>query len=326
MVGSNSDTRIPDTSRDLNEHEASWVGEQRWSYRCTFLAPPKKQGIRIALVFEGLDTFAKVRLNGIHILESENMFINHHVDVTAQVNFDSTNQLQIDFDSALSRGREIQKAHPEHTYNCRQGGIERLGVRKAQYHWGWDWGPKYMTAGPWRPIHLETYCSRIENLSIEYALDETGKSCQGIISARIDGHGKHQVRLSLRDSNGDLVFQTDSNVAADGLVQKSFSLQNPSLWYPHGYGSQPRYYLDCELIVHGIAVQVLAKKIGFRRAELIQEVDVYGKSFYFRVNGIDVFAGGSCWIPADNFIPRLSPEKYREWMKLMVESNQIMTR
>lgn len=319
-------SRIPDTSRDMNEHEASWVGEQRWSYRCEFWASPKEEGIRIALVFEGLDTFAKVQLNGIEILETDNMFIKHHIDVTAQVNFGSSNILQVNFDSALLRGCDIQKAHPEHNYNFRQGGYERLGVRKAQYHWGWDWGPKYMTAGPWRPVRLETYCSRIEDLLIDYTLDEAKGSCQCVISARIDGHGKHQVSFALCDEKGDLVFRTESDVRADGLAQASFSIQNPSLWYPHGYGSQPRYSLHCELIVGGSTVQLLTKRIGFRRAELIQEVDIYGKSFYFRVNGIDVFAGGSCWIPADNFIPRISPEKYREWMKLMVESNQVMTR
>jgi beta-mannosidase len=218
------------------------------------------------------------------------------------------------------------KERPEHAFNHRQGGVERIGVRKAQYHWGWDWGPKYMTAGPWRPVRLETYCSRIEDLSIQYNMAENFARCEGVISVRVDGFGKQQVRLILRDSREQLMFQTDSEVSANGLVQKPFSFQNPELWYPHGYGSQPLYTLACELVVGGNMVQTLTKKIGLRIAELIQEPDSFGKSFYLRITGIDVFAGGSCWIPADNFIPRISPEKYRAWMELMVESNQIMTR
>jgi beta-mannosidase len=314
----------------MNEHEAIWVGESSWSYRCTLPTPPTTQHprTRIALVFEGLDTFATVKLNGIVILSSDNMFISHHVDVTSQIpsNLQATNTLQIDFESALVRGRDIMKERPEHAFNHRQGGVERIGVRKAQYHWGWDWGPKYMTAGPWRPVRLETYCSRIEDLSIQYNMAENFARCEGVISVRVDGFGKQQVRLILRDSREQLMFQTDSEVSANGLVQKPFSFQNPELWYPHGYGSQPLYTLACELVVGGNMVQTLTKKIGLRIAELIQEPDSFGKSFYLRINGIDVFAGGSCWIPADNFIPRISPEKYRAWMELMVESNQIMTR
>jgi len=327
---SNQECRIPDTSHGMNEHEAIWVGESSWSYKCTFLTPPTADhsGTRVALVFEGLDTFATVKLNGTVILSSDNMFISYHVEITALASFDpqTTNVLQIDFDSALVRGREIMKEHPEHAFNHRQGGVERIGVRKAQYHWGWDWGPKYMTAGPWRPVRLETYSSRIEDLSIEYKLSEIFGSCQGVISAQIDGHGTQRARVILRDSKKQLVFQTESEVAADGLVQVPFTFQNPELWYPHGYGSQTLYTLAYELVVGGTVVQTLTKKIGFRTAELIQEPDSFGKSFYFRINGIDVFAGGSCWIPADNFIPRISPEKYRAWTEQMVESNQIMTR
>jgi beta-mannosidase len=326
----NHDFRIPDTSHGMNEHEAIWVDESSWSYKCTFptSSTAQQSGARIALVLEGLDTFATVKLNGIVIVSSDNMFIRHKVDITAHIssNLQATNILQIDFDSALVRGREIIKEHPEHAFNHRQGGVERLGVRKAQYHWGWDWGPKYMTAGPWRPVRLETYCSRVDDLSVEYNLAEDFVSCGGVISVRVDGFGRQQVCLILRDSREQLVFQTDSEVSANGLVQAPFSFQNPELWYPHGYGSQPLYTLACELIAGGNVVQTLTKKIGFRTVELIQEPDPFGKSFYFRINGIDVFAGGSCWIPADNFIPRISPEKYRAWMELMVESNQIMTR
>jgi beta-mannosidase len=328
VIISNLGSRIPDTSQGMNEHQAIWVGEARWSYKCSFRTPPTEEGTRIALVFEGLDTFAKVQLNGIDVLTSENMFISHRIDITSlALPFNSLNELQIDFDSALVRGKEIMKEHPEHNYNARQGGLERIGVRKAQYHWGWDWGPKYMTAGPWRPVRLETYTYLIEDLSIEYTLAVTLDGCRGIISAQIDGYGECMVQLSLHDSNGVLAFsKKESVVAADYSVQVPFALQAPALWYPHGYGCQPIYTLSCRLFVDDSCVHTLVKKIGFRKAELVQEEDQFGKSFYFRVNGIDIFAGGSCWIPADNFIPRLTSEKYRQWMMLMVESNQIMIR
>jgi beta-mannosidase len=321
--------RIPDTNQDMNELKAHWVGEKPWSYRCRFFTPPREPGDRVGLVFEGLDTFATVQLNEKKILESDNMFIAHHIDVTTCLlsSNNNLNTLQIDFEPALLHARAIRKSHPEHDYIAHQGSPERLGVRKAQYHWGWDWGPKLMTAGPWRPVRLETYRSRIEDISIEYFLDAGLQNCHGTISACVDGHPGDEIRLALRDAADNLLFEAHRVVVgADGRAQIQFSLRKPSLWYPHGYGRQTRYCLDGELFVGGVPVQLVTKRIGFRRAELIQEADSDGKSFYFRINGVDVFAGGSCWIPADNFTPRLSPKRYREWLTLMIEGNQIMAR
>ena len=253
------------------------------------------------------------------------MFVFHHVDITSLVNA-TVNILEIVFDSALLRARDIRREHPEHNYIAHLGEVERLGVRKAQYHWSWDWGPKLMTAGPWRPVRLECYSSRIEDVWIEYSLDDGLEHCRGVIYARVDGCVDDEIRLALRNAGGDSIFEARCAVGTDGVAETPFELHKPSLWNPHGYGDQYRYSLDAELFRGGVAVQLVTKRIGFRRAELIQEADINGKSFYFRINGVDVFAGGSCWIPADNFTPRLSPEKYRQWISLMVDGHQIMTR
>lgn len=98
------------------------------------------------------------------------------------------------------------------------------------------------------------------------------------------------------------------------------------MWYPVGYGDAVLYDFNIDLVRNGIVVDTMIKKTGLRRAELIQKEDAYGESFYFRINNVDVFAGGSCWIPADNFLPRITKDKYRDWLNLMIEGNQIMTR
>src|SRR5690349_23351173 len=112
----------------MNELQTHWVGEKSWTYRCKFSAGPKVDGARSVLVFEGLDTFATVRLNDAEILKSENMFISHHVDVTTELTYDSPNTIEIDFDSALLRAREIGKEHPEHRFIGHQTEPERIGV------------------------------------------------------------------------------------------------------------------------------------------------------------------------------------------------------
>lgn len=310
----------------MNELDVRWVGEKSWTYRCKFVTPLQAEGVIGTLVFEGLDTFATVRLNGTEILKSDNMFIPYRVDITAHLISNATNVLEIDFDSALLRAREIRKQHPEHRYIGHQGEPERIGVRKAQCHWGWDWGPKLMCAGPWRPVRLETFTGRLEHLCIESTLSNDYQECTGRISVECIGHGGDQVQFVIKTEDGNQVFESRTKINSTGSTNVAFNVQKPCLWYPHGYGAQNLYIVEAVLLESNLVVHSVEKRIAFRRAELIQEKDAYGKSFYFKINGIDIFAGGSCWIPADSFIPRISADKYRQWLTLMVESNQIMTR
>ncbi|XXH00713.1 hypothetical protein Hte_007063 [Hypoxylon texense] len=296
--------KIPDPSHDMNELDVQWVGEKRWSYRCTFASPPSlRQGDsrRVNLVFEGLDTFATVRLNGKVILESDNMFLEYRVDITDAIDHQDeehlqrgTNTLQIDFDSAAARGCAIVEAHPEHRFVGTLGGDERMAVRKAQYHWGWDWGPTLVTAGLWRPVRLEAFQSRIDDVSIRYSLDDSLKYCQGTVTTRIDGAtASSHAKISLLDPQGGVVFESQREVGPGGFAEVRFSLQDPYLWNPHGYGDQHQYLVRVELLEGGALAHVVTKRIGFRNAELICEDDNIGKSFYFRINGDFMFACGS---------------------------------
>jgi beta-mannosidase len=143
------------------------IGEKSWTYKTSIQRPTTSPDSKIALVFEGLDTFAKVKLNGKTILQSSNMFLSHRVDVTDEFSASQDNILEIDFASTLLCGRELEKQHSEHEFIAHNGEKGRLGVRKAQYHWGWDWGPVLMTAGPSRPVKLEVDEGRVSDLWTE---------------------------------------------------------------------------------------------------------------------------------------------------------------
>lgn len=112
----------------------SGVGEHSWTYQTTFSAPQVPSGASAYLLFDGLDTFAHVRLNGKSILQSDNMFRSHRVDITDALDASGPNHLVIDFDSALLRGRQLEKEHPEYRFIAHNGETGLLGVRKAQYH------------------------------------------------------------------------------------------------------------------------------------------------------------------------------------------------
>lgn len=117
-----------------NEIQVQWAGEKAWIYRTTF-ALPHTHGRKAILAFDGLDTYATVRLNGQQILETENMFIPERVDVTKALKSQGDNVLEITFDCTFLIGKEIVEKYPDHHWGCLNGDPSRLAVRKAQYHY-----------------------------------------------------------------------------------------------------------------------------------------------------------------------------------------------
>ncbi|KAF4996700.1 hypothetical protein FGRMN_4358 [Fusarium graminum] len=315
--------RIPDPFLGTNEIDVEWIGEHSWTYETTFNGSSIPRGSSVFLLFEGLDTFATVRLNDTTVLESDNMFLSHRVDVTTVLDPSSVNILAIDFDSALIRGRELQEQNPDHKYELFNGEASRLCVRKAQYHWGWDWGPVLMTAGPWRPVRLEVSSTRIGNVRVDYDITEDLSAIAGTVTVEVEGP-VDQLTLAVR--LGDREVLLTHQKAMDGLNTIGFNIETPMLWYPSGYGNQPLYQITVEASLQSTSCDVWSKKTGFRRCELIQDKDQHGESFYFRINNTDVFCGGSCWIPADSLLPRIDLAKYRGWLELMREGNQVMVR
>ncbi|KAK3303117.1 glycoside hydrolase family 2 protein [Chaetomium strumarium] len=330
---------IPDPFVDTNELEVSWVAEQTWHYRTTFVTPAggRDPGARVDLVFEGLDTFAAVRLNGEVILESDNMFVEHRVSIgQLLVDGAANNTLEIVFEPARRRGLELVQAHPEHDFIVHQTEVSRGPVRKAQYHWGWDWGPILLTCGPWKPVRLESYVSRIEDVRVDYDI----RMSHGLpvvleitVQARVVGPAAAvEVELVLPGEQTAALRDRKENPAGGEpswlYTSTRLSMEKPPLWWPRGYGPQQL----CKLRVRSMASDgstVLAEEhqtLGFRKVELIQEKDQFGQSFYFRINGVDVFCGGSCWIPADSFLPRISAQRYRDWIQLLADGNQNMVR
>lgn len=297
-------------------------------YRTSFSVPASSgDKTTTDLVFEGLDTFASVSLNGVGILKTDNMFVSYRVNVTDTIK-EGENSLELVFDSALIRGRELVEEHShEHNFLVRQTEAGRLPTRKAQYNWGWDWGPILMTAGPWKPVYLEQYVARIEDVWVQNQVSPDLSECSGTIFAKVAGSVQQDDRVVLSLSkNGKVVYKEESTIGADGAVEKKMTLAKPELWYPLGYGTQTRYELRASLVRGTEELSSQSKLVGFRRTALVQEPDAHGKSFYFRINNIDIFCGGSCWIPADSYLAQISAKRYHEWIELMAESNQVMLR
>lgn len=313
---------IPDPFLDMNEKKVQWVGEAVWEYKNTFEVEKSLQKLAHSmLVFEGLDTFATVFLNGTKILEADNMFCQDKVDVGGLLNFGAANVLEITFDSALLVARELEKENGK--FICWNGESCRLHIRKAQYHFGWDWGPVLMTCGPYRPVRLVSYNSTVEDVNVKVEVDE---HLDAEVEVVFEVAGTALVSVTIVSPDGTTNLSA-TNLSTTNLSCK-FSLKKPQLWYPWSIGTPALHTVNVEVVESGVVVESFSKKVGLRNVELVQEPleGQDGTSFYFRINGIPVYCAGSNWIPAHSFLTMLTDNDYTEWLELAVSGNQNMIR
>jgi beta-mannosidase len=182
-----------------------------------------------------------------------------------------------------------------------------------------------MTCGPWRPINLEIFESRISDLYFTTSVDKSLKSAEFIAKADVEGTAS-EVKFDI--SLEGKVVASETVKVTKGYATHTFKIQDPALWFPIRYGKHPLYDITATLLHGGSEVDTQTKKTGLRRAELVQRpmTNQPGTTFFFQINNIPIFCGGSDWIPADNFIPRISKGKYYDWVKLVADGNQFMIR
>jgi beta-mannosidase len=320
---------IKDPYIDTNELESLWVNDANFTYRALLPSIPAPSSSKIHLVFEGLDTLCSVYLNSTLILESRNMHISHRVDITSLLQKVSGKEveLRLEFKNAPEYAKKEMKriGYKGNGTDVHFGGPERLFVRKAQYHWGWDWGPALNTSGPWKPVYLEIFEHRISELLVRQEVSADLKSATVKITGSVEaGEAGKEVELEVKAPNGDCVTKETIKTTENRTFSTKLKIENPDLWYPFTYGGQPLYTVSASLPV----LDTQERKIGFRRLRLLQNKlkKEEGTSFTFEINNIRVFCGGSCWIPGDLLLPRFTPSRYRSWISLAKSGNQTMIR
>ncbi|KAF7332163.1 Beta-mannosidase B [Mycena kentingensis (nom. inval.)] len=313
--------KIADPFVGLSEWDVQWVGESRWAFKTTFRAAETL--LHTDLVFDGLDTFATVFLNGKELLKTSNQFLAHRIPVNGLLK--EENELLIEFESAYIKGRQIEKER-DMKLELWNGHSSRLHVPTH----GTGAPCLWRTTGPWKPIYLHTYDNRLSDIDIRSRVSETlavGVSARFTFDKDADGSAS----FLLKRPDGTVEISRNGLSMNDGAVdiELSFTEGQLQLWYPVGYGAQPLY--TAEVTITNAAGKVLDTahhKIGFRRVEVIEEplADQPGLTFLFAVNGIRIFCGGSNWIPADSFLTTVTAQRYRDWMQLLVDGNQTMVR
>lgn len=313
---------IEDPFFRLNERGLQWIDKEDWVYEtCFTLAADMMRKENMELVFEGLDTYADVYLNDECILKADNMFRRWSIPVRQYIR-EENNILKVYFHSPVKidvpKWDALPYQYPASNDQSENGGLfnKKISIfaRKAGYHYGWDWGPRLVTSGIWRPVYIRAWSDlRINDVFIEQKEVGAGR-------AVIAGH----VELDAdKDMNGVLVTITDEVTGrvlgewqADlkrgtNQVTVDFVLHKPKLWWSNGLGEPFLYRFRTDIIAGGELLDSKTERVGIRSLKVVHQPDKDGHTFYIELNGRPVFAKGANYIPLDNFLPRVTPENYK---------------
>ncbi|OYU29075.1 MAG: beta-mannosidase [Burkholderiales bacterium PBB2] len=332
---------IPDPFVGAPEAALQWIGLADWEYRTRFDVPRAQRAqARQELVFEGLDTFAEVRLNGQPLLKADNAFRRWRVPVQKGLLRASGNELSIVFRSPINKLLPQVQAMPVKlagNYPSPYGdeppdAMTGNFVRKPGYHYGWDWGPRYVTAGISQPVTLRSWSGlRVESLQLlQDEVTAERARLRAIATLELARAGHYQLRLwqTAPDGRRQLVAEQQGQATEAGLkkIELPLQVEQPRRWFPNGYGEQALYRYELELWQAGRLLDALSQRTGLRSVALKREPDAQGRGFHFEVNGIPVFAKGANSIPFDMFQPRVSAAQLRRVMQSARDANMNMIR
>lgn len=245
---------LPDPYYRLNEGLYYGIPEKDWEYSLDFTADPAVQtAARTELVLEGVDTCGRVFLNGHLLTDVDNMFIPHIVDISSYIRT-GENHLRVELDSVIRVPRERSEADP--VENRATVDPNRNYLRKAQYSYGWDWGPRLATMGLFRGVYIRYIPdARLQDIYFE-PLSLDGQDAWVRIRGRIDfpnGSVLEEYTLAFTLSlNGEVAAQ--AILPGTEAFSTRVKIESAALWYPAGYGEQPLYHLTVQLRKHGETV------------------------------------------------------------------------
>ncbi|HEY9075570.1 MAG TPA: glycoside hydrolase family 2 protein [Anaerolineaceae bacterium] len=315
--------KLPDPFLEDNEFKVAWVAESDWEYAHSFTPPSDLLAEeQIFLVCDGLDTLAEVILNGVSLGKTENMHRVYRWDVKSILQ-PGENVLLVTFASPVRYAAEKQAQRPLNGVSQAIPGGPYL--RKAPCQFGWDWGPQLPPIGIWKDLRLEGYSSaRLTDVHLRQAHKEGKVTLTIALKTESWTKAPLSAKVIVKPPSGALL--TAQAQLSNGVGMVEVPISNPQLWYPNGYGAQPLYEVQVELLTDGKVLDRRTYQTGLRTIRLRQEPDEWGESFEFVVNGIPVFAKGSNWIPADSFPTRLTDAHLEHLIRSAAETHQNMLR
>ncbi|WP_335986814.1 glycoside hydrolase family 2 protein [Glycomyces sp. MUSA5-2] len=304
---------VGDPYTDQAEHELAWVGRHDWTYRTSFdFEGGDWDGVDLA--FDGLDTVARVSLNGAAVGETANMHRRYRFDARAAIR-EGANELEVAFtapytyaEAQRERLGDRPNAYPE------PGNF----IRKAACNFGWDWGPNLAGVGIWRPVRLETWrTARLAEVVPHVSIEVADGAVKGVVEFAVDLQRAGDADLELVCTAGDQTT-TVRVPAGTGASRARVEVPNPRAWWPHNRGAQFLYDAAVSLRSGGEELDSWSHRIGFRKVELDTEPDEDGRPYQLKINGRPVWVKGVNWIPDEALFGRIDPARIERRLRQAV--------
>ena len=291
------------------EQQLQWIPQHQWDYLLKFDVDNKVWNQdNIDLIFNGLDTYADVWLNGEMILHSDNMFVRYEKEVKNLLK-KRDNELKVRFYPF-----DAQRDSLIETYRLRFP--EKYAVmRKAAYQNGWDWAPRYLNIGIWKEVELHGWSGfKVENVSI-LTENLNGNDAEMSANIKVSYDGEHELKFVILKDGVELakhfVFSYDQT-----FFKIPFELKNANLWWPNEMGEQKMTDFVVEIYENDKLVDTHKVTTGIRKIELVEEPDSIGCAMFFKVNGKKVYIKGANYVPEEMIETWMSKEKT---LKLLAE-------
>ena len=308
---------IDDPFFRLNERAVQWVDKEDWMYESVFIATADEVAAENQqIVFNGLDTYADVYLNHQLILNANNMHRTWKCDVKGILT-EGDNLLEVYFHSPVKIDLPKYDMY-DYTFNTgpdqsQNGGLLHKTIsifaRKAGYHYGWDWGPRLVTSGIWRDIDLLTWDGiKIDNVQyIQRDVNARRAELSTIVRVLSDSDVDNAT-VTVTADGCEVASKSTKLTKGVNTVELDYTIKNPRLWWTNGLGES--YLYDFTATVKAGTEDSSSDAIGLRSLKLIEKDDEWGRSLTFELNGKPVFMKGVDMIPLDNFLSRVTREKY----------------
>lgn len=276
------------------------------------------------LCFDGLDCYADVFVNEIKVASFDNMLIKQTCNIDDALKI-GENELFVHIKPAVI---EALKYEYPFILNAGPSAYEQLYVRKPAHMYGWDIMPRYVSAGIWKPVYIET---ETKNEKIDEIFLCASKLYENVATLELQYKTKcdisGDIKLRLCGKCKDSVIEKEIPLVFP-YGRKSFTVENPYLWWPRGFGEPDLYEFVLSLIRDGKIIDEVKFYQGIRTVKLnysdVIDDDGNGE-FVFNVNNNKIFIKGSNWVAASPFHSK-DIERIPDMIKLAEELNCNMLR
>lgn len=284
---------IPHPYLGTVENDLLWISDHPWDYTLRFNTDKELlEKENIELVFDGIDTYAEVSLNGEKLFFADNQFRTWKREVKSLLK-EKDNLLEVHFIRYDSTQMALYEQHQPKL-------PEKYAVtRKAPYQHGWDWAPKYKNVGIWKRVELIGWSdAKLQNA---YVVTEdidndiaTMRLCLDMES-KAEGDCVAEIYVN-GEKNSQKIIHLNGGTQNEIL---KFEIENPELWWPNEMGEQPLYVFGVLLKDGDKVLDCKAIWSGIKTFEMVDEPDSIGRAFYFKVNSVPFYAKGANYVPEE---------------------------